>query len=254
VTVTAPDAVLSVRGLTKHFGALQVAQDIDLDLAQGARVGLIGPNGAGKTTLINLLTGVLRANAGSIALAGQPIDRLGAAARVRAGIVRTHQINTLLNQTTARENLAIAIAERDDIAWRMLRFSRAWQACLAEADERLGEIGIADVADRIVAELPYGQQRLLEIAIALSLRPRVLLLDEPAAGVPSIEAHAIHAVIDRLPDNVAVLMIEHDMDLVFRFAREVVVLVRGRVLTRGTPAEIASNAEVRSVYLGRSAA
>jgi branched-chain amino acid transport system ATP-binding protein len=250
----AGDFVLSVRGLAKNFGALQVARDIDLDLAKGARVGLIGPNGAGKTTLINLLTGVLRANAGSIALSGRPVDRLSPAARVRGGIVRTHQINTLLGQTTGRDNVAIAIAERDKIAWRMLRFGRAWRACLAEADARLGEIGIADAADRIVAELPYGKQRLLEIAIALSLRPRVLLLDEPGAGVPSMEAHAIHAVIDRLPADVAVLMIEHDMDLVFRFAREVVVLVRGRVLTRGTPAEIAANPEVRSVYLGRAVA
>jgi branched-chain amino acid transport system ATP-binding protein len=246
--------VLSVRGLCKSFGALVVAQSIDLDLAAGARVGLIGPNGAGKTTFVNLLTGVVVPDAGTIMLEGRPIEGLPADQRVRRGLVRTHQINTLLNETTARENVAIAIAEREGYAWRMFRFGPQWRACLEEADRRLDEMCIGHVGNRRVAELPYGDQRMLEIAIALALQPRVLLLDEPAAGVPSHEVHVFHEAINRLPADIAVLIIEHDMDVIFRFAREIVVLVRGSVLTRGTPTEISGNPEVRAVYLGKSAA
>jgi len=248
------DIALSVRGLSKNFGALSVAQEINIDLVHGARVGLIGPNGAGKTTLVNLLTGTLRANAGSILLNGKSIDGLTPEARVRRGLARTHQINTLLNETTVRDNVAVAIAEREGIAWRLLRFTRDWRACLVEAQAGLDALGIGHAAERIVAELPYGEQRLLEIAIALALRPSVLLLDEPAAGVPSRETHVIHDALDNLSSDIAVLMIEHDMDLVFRFAREIVVLVQGRVLTRGVPADIAADPQVRAVYLGRSAA
>jgi len=248
------DVALSVRGLCKSFGALSVAQDINIDLVRGARVGLIGPNGAGKTTLVNLLTGTLRADAGSIMLDGDAIDGLTPEARVRRGLARTHQINTLLDETTVRDNVAIAIAERESIAWRLLRFSRPWRACLVEAQAGLDALGIGHAAERPVAELPYGEQRLLEIAIALALRPSVLLLDEPAAGVPSLEARVIHEALDRLSSEIAVLMIEHDMDLVFRFAREIIVLVQGRVLTRGAPADIAADPQVRAVYLGRSAA
>ena len=248
----ASEFALSVRGLCKNFGALAVAQSIDLDLPVGARVGLIGPNGAGKTTLINLLTGMLPADAGSIMLEGAPIGALKPETRVRRGLARTHQINTLLTETAARDNVAIAVAEREKIAWRMLQYGRRWRACLEEADARLHQIGIGAVAGRRVAEMPYGEQRLLEIAIALALRPRVLLLDEPAAGVPAAEAHVIHDVLDRLPANIAILIIEHDMDVVFGFAREIVVLVQGRVLTRGNPEQIAADPEVRAVYLGRS--
>ena len=244
--------VLSVRGLCKNFGGLVVAQNIDIDLMPGARVGLIGPNGAGKTTLVNLLTGMLSADAGTIHLGGEAIDRLKPETRVRRGLARTHQINTLLNETSVRDNVAIAIAERDNVAWRHFRFSKEWRACLKESEERLLEIGIADVADRRVAELPYGKQRLLEIAIALALKPRVLLLDEPAAGVPAAESHVIHEVLERLPPEIAILIIEHDMDVVFRFAREITVLVQGKILTSGTPAKIAADPEVRAVYLGRS--
>ena len=250
----AADTALSVRGLSKAFGALQVAQSISLDLKRGARVGLIGPNGAGKTSFVNLLTGVLSADAGSIVLGGADITRMKPETRVRLGLARTHQINTLLNETSLRENIAIAVAEREGIAWRTLRFTRRWKQCLAEAEEQLASLGIGGLGDRIVKELPYGEQRLLEIAIALVLKPRVLLLDEPAAGVPAAEARAIHDVLERLPADIAILMIEHDMDLVFRFAREITVLVQGRVLTSGTPKEIAADPQVRAVYLGRSAA
>ena len=244
--------ILSVRGLSKSFGALAVAQSIDLDLERGARVSLIGPNGAGKTTFVNLLTGMLKPDAGEILLEGTAIHGLRPEHRVRRGLVRTHQINTLLTETKARENVAIAIAEREDFAWRMMRYSSRWQRCLEEAQAMLDEMHIGDVADRRVSELPYGEQRLLEIAIALVLRPHVLLLDEPGAGVPSTESSVIHDALDRLPKDIAILIIEHDMDLVFRFAREIVVLVQGAVLTRGTPEEIAANEQVQAVYLGRS--
>jgi branched-chain amino acid transport system ATP-binding protein len=246
-------SILSVRGLSKSFGALQAAQTVDLDLPAGARHALIGPNGAGKTTVVNLLTGMIKSDAGTIELGGEKIDGLKPEDRVRRGLARTHQINTLLTETSVRDNVAIAVAERERIAWRSLRYRRQWQACTDEADERLREFGIAEVGDRRVSELPYGQQRLLEIAIALALKPRVLLLDEPAAGVPAAEAHRIHEVLDRLPAEIAILIIEHDMDVVFRFARHIVVLVQGRVLVRGTPAEISANPQVRAVYLGRSA-
>jgi branched-chain amino acid transport system ATP-binding protein len=251
--VTANHVALSVRGLCKSFGALTVAQSIDLDLQPGARLGLIGPNGAGKTSFVNLLTGMLRADAGTILLNGEEITGLKPEARVRRGLVRTHQINTLLLETSLRENLAIAVAERENFAWRFLRFGPQWRRCLAEGEAQLAAFGIADFAEQRVAELPYGQQRLLEIAIALVLKPRVLLLDEPAAGVPAAEAHAIHAALDKLPGEISILMIEHDMDVVFRFAREIAVLVQGRVLTTGTPRAIAADPQVRAVYLGRSA-
>jgi len=246
------EPVLSIRGLNKSFGALVVAQGIDVDLMPGARVGLIGPNGAGKTTFVNLLTGFLKPDSGTIRLDGIPIEHMAPEMRVRRGLARTHQINALLREDTTRENVAIAVAERERYAWRMMRFGPQWRRCCEEAQELLNSLGIGDAGDRVVRELPYGQQRLLEIAFALALKPRVLLLDEPAAGVPSEEAHRIHDVLDRLPKEMAILIIEHDMEVIFRFAREIIVLLQGRVLTRGEPAQIAANPEVRAVYLGRT--
>jgi branched-chain amino acid transport system ATP-binding protein len=172
--------------------------------------------------------------------------------RVKKGLVRTHQINTLLMEHTTRDNVAIAVAERRGFAWRALRYGPQWRACLEEAHDCLAGLGIAEAGDRRVSELPYGQQRLLEIAIGLALKPKVLLLDEPGAGIPSTESHIIDEALDRLPQDIAILLIEHDMDLVFRFARDITVLVQGAVLTSGAPAEIARNPQVRAVYLGRS--
>lgn len=243
---------LSVSNLNKSFGALVVAQAIDVDLMAGSRVGLIGPNGAGKTTFVNLLTGFLKPDTGSIKLEGVSIETMVPEMRVQRGLARTHQINALLREFDARDNVAIAIAEREKFAWRMMRYTPQWRQCQAEAQVLLDEMGIGAVASRLVRELPYGQQRLLEIAIALSLKPRVLLLDEPAAGVPATEAHHIHEVLGRLPKDIAILIIEHDMDVIFRFAHEIIVLVQGKVLTRDKPAAIAANPEVRAVYLGRT--
>ncbi|HWM49698.1 MAG TPA: ABC transporter ATP-binding protein [Xanthobacteraceae bacterium] len=243
---------LSIRGLNKAFGALVVAQSIDVDLDVGARVGLIGPNGAGKTTFVNLLTGFLKQDSGTIHLQGEAIESMAPELRVRRGLARTHQINALLREDKARDNVAIAVAEREGYAWRMLRYTPQWRRCVEEAQALLRELGVGEVGDRLVRELPYGQQRLLEIAIALALKPRVLLLDEPAAGVPSEEAHRIHDVLERLPKDMAILIIEHDMEVIFRFAKEIIVLLQGRVLTRGEPAKIAADPEVRAVYLGRT--
>ena len=241
---------LSVRGLSKAFGALAVTRGVDLDLEPGARVGLIGPNGAGKTTLIHLLSGTLRADAGTIQLNGAAIERLRPEHRVRRGLARTHQINTLLPESNARDNVAVAIAERERLAWRAVWYRQRWAKCREEAQARLEAMDLGSDADRPVCELAYGQQRLLEIAIALALQPRVLLLDEPAAGVPSGEATVIHAALARLPSDMAILLIEHDMDLVFRFAREIVVLVQGSVLCRGTPEQTRADSRVREAYLG----
>jgi branched-chain amino acid transport system ATP-binding protein len=243
---------LSIRGLNKSFGALVVAQSIDVDLMPGARVGLIGPNGAGKTTFVNLLTGFLTPDSGTIQLEGVAIEKMAPELRVKRGLARTHQINALLRENKARDNVAIAVAEREGYAWRMLRFGPQWRRCCDEAQGLLQDLGVGEVGDRLVRELSYGQQRLLEIAIALALQPRVLLLDEPAAGVPSEEAHRIHDVLGRLPKDMAILIIEHDMEVIFRFAREIIVLLQGRVLTRGEPAQIAADPEVRAVYLGRT--
>jgi branched-chain amino acid transport system ATP-binding protein len=243
---------LSIRGLNKSFGAIVVAQSIDVDLKPGARVGLIGPNGAGKTTFVNLLTGFLKPDSGTINLEGTQIEGMAPEMRVKRGLARTHQINALLREFNARDNIAMAVAERKNYAWRMMRYTPQWQECLDESQAMLDEMGIGGVADRLVRELPYGQQRFLEIAIALALKPRVLLLDEPAAGVPSTEAHHIHELLGNLPKDIAILIIEHDMDVIFRFAHEIIVLVQGRVLTRGEPAAIAANPEVRAVYLGRT--
>jgi branched-chain amino acid transport system ATP-binding protein len=251
--MTASMPALSVRGLSKSFGALVVAQGIDLDLMPGARVALIGPNGAGKTTFVNLLTGFLAADGGTIAVAGENVTGLPPEERVKRGLVRTHQISTLLVDNTARDNVAIAIAEREGFAWRLLRFGKEWRRCRNEAQQRLDEVEIGVIAERSVSQLPYGEQRLLEIAIALALRPRVLLLDEPAAGVPSYETEIIHQALDRLPADIAILIIEHDMDVVFRFAHEIVVMVQGRVQMRGTPEAVSADPGVRAVYLGKTA-
>ena len=251
--MTASMPTLSVRGISKSFGALVAAQGIDLDLMPGARVALIGPNGAGKTTFVNLLTGFLAPDSGTIALAGENVTALRAEKRVKRGLVRTHQISTLLVDNTARDNVAIAIAEREGFAWRLLRFGKEWRRCCDEAQQRLDEIEIGGIAERCVSQLPYGEQRLLEIAIALALWPRVLLLDEPAAGVPSYETDVIHQALGRLPADIAILIIEHDMDVVFRFAHEIVVLVQGRVLMRGTPEAVSADPRVRIVYLGKTA-
>jgi ABC-type branched-subunit amino acid transport system ATPase component len=247
----APDNIaLETRSLCKSFGALTVADDINFRLETGARHALIGPNGAGKTTFVNMLTGVLAPSSGRIVLGGEDITTVAQSARVKRGLGRTFQINALFRQLSVLDNVALAVAERRGIALRMLRAASAHLEVRDESLELLATLGLADDAGQHIVDLPYGKLRLVEIAIALGLKPKVLLLDEPAAGVPSLESGRILQVLDTLPRDIAILIIEHDMDLVFRFARKITVLVQGQILVEGTPEEIGKDRRVHQVYLG----
>ncbi len=236
-------AALETIGLSKQFGALIVANDIHFELEPGARHALIGPNGAGKTTFVNLLTGALAPSGGRILLNGEDVTRAGQAARARRGLARTFQINNLFPALSVLENVRLAVAEHRGLNTRRRDLIEAAYAVLTR-------LGLGGDAAGVVRALPYGKQRLVEIAIALASEPTVLLLDEPAAGVPESESGVILDVIAGLPAEMAVLMIEHDMGLVFRFASRITVLVRGGILVEGTPDEIAADPRVREVYLG----
>ena len=245
-------AILETRALHKNFGALEVSRHIDFALGRGARHALIGPNGAGKTTFINLLTGRLPPTSGKVLLEGRDITHMPQHRRVKAGIARTFQINTLFMGLSVIENVYLAVAERVGIAHRMFRPAGTRPEVVEEAERLIELLKLEAEAARPVSDLPYGRQRLVEIAIALALDPKVLLLDEPAAGVPSTESHILLDAIQSLPSDLAILIIEHDMDVVFRFADEITVLVSGAVLTTGKPDDIANNPEVRAVYLGEA--
>jgi branched-chain amino acid transport system ATP-binding protein len=246
------DYALAARGLNKSFGSLVVAADVALTLPAGVRYALIGPNGAGKTTLINLMTGMLQPDAGSIFLGDDDITALAPNQRVRRGLVRTFQINSLFPHLTALESVTLAVCERRRVAETWWRPLTAYRDEIDEAHGILSSLTRAPVCHRLTRELAYGQQRLVEIALALATRPKVLLLDEPAAGVPREESRELFAAIAGLSRDITVLFIEHDMDLVFRFASRVIVLVGGRVLVEGTPGEIAADPRVRAVYLGKA--
>src|SRR3984957_9177182 len=242
---------LETRALSRQFGALKAVQNINFKLETGARHALIGPNGAGKTTFVNLLTGVLTPTAGSVLLAGRDITANAQADRVKLGIARTFQINRLFRGLSVLENVCISVTERVGAAGSMFYPAGRRTDIIEESMQLLQRLKLADVARHRISELPYGRQRLVELAIAIGLKPEVLLLDEPAAGVPSAESHIILDAIEGLPTDIAVLIIEHDMDVVFRFARCVTVMVNGAVFAEGTPREIESNPQVRDVYLGQ---
>ena len=248
--MTAP--LLETRGLCRNFGALIATRDVDFRLEAGARHALIGPNGAGKTTLVNLLTGVIQPTAGTVLLRGRDITRVVQAERVKLGIARTFQINRLFRRLSVLENVYIAVAERVGAAPSMFRPAGKRRDVIEEAMHLLDTLKLTADATHRISELPYGRQRLVEFAIALGLKPEVLLLDEPAAGVPSAESHIILDAIDGLPRHIGVLIIDHDMDLVFRFAERITVMVSGAIFATGTPREIGANPEVRAVYLGRA--
>ena len=241
-------AALTTRGLDKSFGSLVVARGIEFSLPQGARYALIGPNGAGKTTLINLITGMLRPDAGEILLGDEPITTLPPERRVARGLVRTFQINTLFPHLTPLEAVTLAVCEREGVARTWWRRVSAYSGAVDEAHAILSSLMLGADCYRPTRELAYGRQRLLEIALALATRPKVLLLDEPAAGVPRDESAELFAAIANL------LFIEHDMNFVFRFASRIIVMVGGRVLREGSPEEIAADPRVREVYLGKSRA
>jgi ABC-type branched-subunit amino acid transport system ATPase component len=243
-------SVLETRGLCKSFGALTVADQINFRLEAGSRHALIGPNGAGKTTFVNLLTGRLTPTSGQVFIGGQDVTALPQAERVRRGLGRTFQINSLFKKMSVLDNVALGVAERLKVADKLWQPARAFNAVRDESMALLELLGIAADAGLRITDLPYGKQRLVEIAIALGLQPKVLLLDEPAAGVPSMESDRILQALDALPADIAILIIEHDMDLVFRFAKRITVLVQGEVLCEGTPQEIAADKRVHQVYLG----
>jgi len=243
-------AALSTRGLDKSFGSLVVAKNIEIDLPRGARYALIGPNGAGKTTLINLITGMLRPDQGRIFLEADEVTALRPEERVKRGLVRTFQINTLFPHLSALEAVTLAVCERRGYAGTWWQKLPAYPDAIEEAYAILLSLRLGASCYRPTRELAYGQQRLLEIALALATNPKVLLLDEPAAGVPQGESAELFSVIADLSQDIAVLFIEHDMNVVFRFARRIIVMGGGRILVEGTPAEIAADARVREVYLG----
>jgi branched-chain amino acid transport system ATP-binding protein len=241
---------LEARGLSRSFGALQVAQNINFALKPGARHALIGPNGAGKTTFINLLTGRIPPSSGTVLLNGDDITRLPVYKRVKCGLARTFQLNTLLRSLTILENVQLAVLERKGAGGTLMGGAAAQRDAAEIAFGLLEHLRLAEQAHVPVNQLAYGRQRLVEIAIALAMEPSVLLLDEPAAGVPPADSHLVLDTIAALPDNIAVLIIEHDMKLVFRFAERISVLVQGQILREGTPEEIAADDMVREVYLG----
>jgi ABC-type branched-subunit amino acid transport system ATPase component len=242
---------LATRGLHKSFGSLAVTQNVEIAVPKGARYALIGPNGAGKTTLINLITGLVAPDQGSILLEGDEITVLPPEARVRRGLTRTFQINQLFPNLSALEAVTLAVLERQRFSGVWWRRLPAYAEAIEEAHAILVSLRFGADSDRPTRELPYGRQRLLEIALALATKPRVLLLDEPAAGVPKDESAELFQAISNLPADITVLFIEHDMDLVFRFATRIIVLVAGAILVDGTPAEIGADPRVREVYLGR---
>ena len=243
---------LRTQGLGIRFGEFQAVSDVNLSLEPGARQALIGPNGAGKTTLINLLTGVFKPTSGSIHMGDHDLTRLSADKRARMGLSRTFQINTLFPSLTPLLSVVLAISEREGLGATWWRPLKGYTRVFDEAHSLLGIFRLDSLADVPVSELAYGKQRLLEIALALAAKPRILLLDEPAAGVPQDESGELFEVIAALPQDISVLFIEHDMKLVFRFSRRISVLVGGRILTEGTPSEISADPRVREVYLGSS--
>ena len=245
-------AVLQTFSLNKHFGGIAATQDVSLSVEQGARHALIGPNGAGKTTLINLLTGILAPSSGRIELGGADITGLAPHQRVRRGLVRTFQINQLFAQLTPLESVALAACERLRLGARWWRVLGRNRAMIEQSAGILEQLRLADVMNQKTAELAYGKRRLLEIAIAIASRPTVLLLDEPVAGVPEGEREEILDTIARLPPSVTVLLIEHDMDIVFSFASRISVLVNGALFAEGTKQEVARDERVRAVYLGEA--
>ncbi len=243
-------AIFDVRNLKRTFGGLAVTNDVSLSMAPGDRVALIGPNGAGKTTFVNLVTGNLLPNSGTVTLGGEDVTRLGPTERVRRGLVRSFQVTRLFSEMTPEEHVALAILQREGRSGRMFASHRAMPDVMDEVHALLARLGIAHLARHRVSEIAYGQQRLLELALALALKPRVLLLDEPAAGVPQSDTARIEQAIADLPADLAVLMIEHDMDLVFRFARRVVVLAAGEIIFDGSPDAVTKDDRVRQAYLG----
>ncbi len=241
---------LEARGLVKRFGGITATNNVSIGLEQGARHALIGPNGAGKTTLVHLLTGVLTPSEGSIHLLGNDITGLSVHERARRGLVRTFQINQLFDTLTPAQTLALVVSQHQGLGAKMWQLMGANAKVVQRCELLLEQFHLMDVRDQPTKELPYGKRRQLEIAIALACEPKVLLLDEPVAGVPASDRGELLQIIDELPQDVSVLLIEHDMDLVFSFAKRMTVMVNGGVLLEGDPDTVANDERVKAVYLG----
>lgn len=241
---------LETIGLEKRFGGIVPTNDVNLKVREGARHALIGPNGAGKTTLINLLTGVLKPSKGRVKLGNNDITNLSPHRRVSLGMARTFQINQLFAELSPLEAITLVIGERENLGTSFWRAFGSDSKIVKEAIAIAKQFGLADVLHERTSSLPYGKQRQLEIALAIAAKPRVLLLDEPAAGVPEAERHEILETVAALPKDVTVLLIEHDMDIVFGFADRISVLVDGKLFVEGEPKEIENDPRVRAVYLG----
>jgi branched-chain amino acid transport system ATP-binding protein len=244
--------VLKIDGLEKRFGGLHVTHDISFSMDAGDRLALIGPNGAGKTTLVNLISGVLIPDAGSISIVGEKVTHQRQEYRVKNGLVRTFQITTLAQHLPVQRQIELALFEREGLTANPWRSIDAYPALTREALSILDTLGLIAFAGIPTERLAYGDQRLIEIGLALSLRPKILLLDEPMAGVPQAQGAKVLDALKNLSDSLAVMIIEHDMNLVFNFAKKIIVLADGKILVSGTPDEIRKNALVKAAYLGNN--
>ena len=247
------DMLLEVRGLSKSFGALRACDSIDFDMHEGETHAVIGPNGAGKTTFISQLSGDLRPDSGTIRFAGENVTPLRAPARAQKGFARSFQITSIYREFTALDNVALAIQAHAGHSFRFWRPARSDPALREPARRYLDEVSLGERANVLAENLSHGEQRQLEVAMALATKPRLLLLDEPVAGMGTEESQRMVTLLGSLKGGQTMILVEHDMDAVFSLADRISVLVYGRIIATGTPKEIRANPEVRRAYLGEDA-
>jgi len=244
------EAILSIRDLTKHFGGLAAVENVSLEVKIGELHAIIGPNGAGKTTLINLLSGDLKPSAGTIRFRGDDLTHLAAEKRSRLGIGRSYQKTNIFPSFSALENCRLAAQSRDPRPFNWVRDALSYEGTMQTGQRALDAVGLTDRAQEIALALSHGEQRQLEIAMCLATGPELLLLDEPLAGMGAEESIKMVELIRKLAETHAVLLVEHDMDAVFQLAKVLTVMVDGKILASGSPAEIRANREVQAAYLG----
>jgi branched-chain amino acid transport system ATP-binding protein len=241
---------LSVRGLDKSFGGLRVTRDVDLEVAPGERRLIIGPNGAGKTTLFNLITGELRPDRGTILLFGRDLTQVASRRRAHLGMSRTYQIITLFPRDTLLRNVTMSLLGLEPLRWNPMMRLDAQTRLLERARQALERVGLAHLATRPLAETSYGERRRVEIAMALGQNPKILLLDEPFAGLSIEERRDVQRLLAAIPRDVTIVMIEHDMDVALDFAERISVMHFGEMIVEGTRAEVVANPRTREIYLG----